>query len=370
MTFYLRNGSKYSITNDEDVNVTDYLPAGTYTIFHSMKGFYLEKIEDMAVNGKIYGDVYKNVDRVETTFLDRGVNTGVFLSGEKGSGKTLLAKLIAKRFFEKNIPVLVVNTPYYGEEFNTFLGLIKQPCMVFFDEFEKTYIKKDEQNALLTLFDGSYNSHKLFIITCNDKWGISDFFRNRPGRFFYNFEYTGVDEAFIRDYCLDVLKDKSEIDRIVSFAETFTAFNFDILKAIVEEMNRYNEKLSEVLKFINATPTSDRHQFTVVEFIWKKPEFDIQDITGDDVYGGDDMNPYRDSFWVRIDAVEGNKDSNNEVSDLSEDESSSRDQYRYAHFSTDDLVGIKNGNFHYENSEAKLIMEKKKFKQFNYRNAF
>jgi hypothetical protein len=35
----------------------------------------------------------------------------------------------------------------------------------------------------------------------------------------------------------------------------FSAFNFDLLKGMVEEMNRYNETPAQVLKFLNARPS-------------------------------------------------------------------------------------------------------------------
>jgi hypothetical protein len=51
------------------------------------------------------------------------------------------------------------------------------------------------------------------------------------------------------------LKDKSDIENFVSITKTiFDRFNFDMMKAMVEEMNRYGETSKQVLKYINARP--------------------------------------------------------------------------------------------------------------------
>ena len=60
---------------------------------------------------------------------------------EKGSGKTLLAQhtsiLAAK---EHGIPTIVVNKPWFGDNFNSFIQSISQPLIIFFDEFEKVHM--------------------------------------------------------------------------------------------------------------------------------------------------------------------------------------------------------------------------------------
>lgn len=261
MTNYVKRGTRFDVTANAALDIRDELPTGTYTVrVDVMTGaLYLDQVEGFTLSGKIYGDALKNADRIMRTFDDRSGSTGVMLSGEKGSGKTLLAKKLSLLGQDMGFPTIIINTPLCGEEFNGFMQTIEQPVVVIFDEFEKVY-DKDDQEKLLTLLDGVYPSKKLYVLTCNDKYRIDQHMRNRPGRVFYRIDYEGLDAAFIREYCEDNLNDKSHTESLCRLAVLFGEFNFDLLKAMVEEMNRYNESPQEVMKVLNAKPELENSQ--------------------------------------------------------------------------------------------------------------
>jgi hypothetical protein len=175
------------------------------------------------------------------------------LTGEKGSGKTLLAKMLAVSAAETGVPTIVINEPWCGEGFNSFMQMIEQPTVILFDEFEKVY-DKDDQEKMLTLLDGVYPSKKLFVLTCNDKWRVDSHMRNRPGRIFYSLDFKGLEQDFIIEYCQDNLDNKDQTASVCRVAAMFDQFNFDMLKALVEEMNRYKETASQAMKMLNAKP--------------------------------------------------------------------------------------------------------------------
>jgi hypothetical protein len=127
---------------------------------------------------------------------------------------------------------------------------------VLFDEFEKVY-DRDNQEKILTLLDGVYPSKKLFVLTCNDKYRVDHHMRNRPGRIFYMIEFKGLVGEFITEYCEDNLTNKEHIPQICRLSTLFSEFNFDMLKALVEEMNRYGETPQEAMQLLNAKPELD-----------------------------------------------------------------------------------------------------------------
>jgi len=255
MSYFIRNGNSYRVAADEALDIQKVLPVGNYTVkFDQMSNtFFLEMVDSFTPVKKMYGDTVRHTQRILNTFNERSSSTGVMLAGEKGSGKSLLAKNLSIEAAKDGIPTIVINAAYTGDGFNAFIQNIEQPCVILFDEFEKVYDGEDQEKAL-TLLDGVYPTKKLFVLTCNNKYRIDENMRNRPGRIFYMLDYKGLDSNFIIEYCNDNLNNKVHIDKIVELAALFEQFNFDMLKALVEEMNRYNESPQESLKMLNAKP--------------------------------------------------------------------------------------------------------------------
>lgn len=282
MSFFIKNGNSFRVTSNNNLDISDNLPPGNYTVKYDnmSKEYSLEQIDSFSLPKKLYGDIQKNTNRILRTFLERPNTTGVMLSGEKGSGKTLLAKTISIKAAEINIPTIIINHAWCGDGFNSFIQTIQQPAIIFFDEFEKVYSEKEQQEAILTLFDGVYPTKKLFVCTCNDKYKVDVNMRNRPGRIYYMIDFTGLDVNFIREYCEENLNNKDNIGSVCNISSIFHQFNFDMLKAMVEEMNRYNETAAEVIRLINTKPEFSSAIRYKIEFIPnEKIQFDTEGYT-------------------------------------------------------------------------------------------
>lgn len=252
----MRRGNTFTPTHESNVDIRSKLPVGNYIVgFDPMQGFFLQGADSFTFPSKRYGKNIEQTKRILNTFLARPSGTGIMLTGEKGSGKSLLAKTVSMEAATLDIPTLIINQPLYGDQFNAFIQSIEQPAVILFDEFEKVY-ESDQQEQILTLLDGVFPSKKLFILTCNDQWRVDGHMRNRPGRIFYMIEFKGLDVQFISEYCHDNLQNKEYIEKICKISGLFTEFNFDMLKALVEEMNRYNCTPDEALEWLNATPSA------------------------------------------------------------------------------------------------------------------
>jgi hypothetical protein len=285
---FVQSGNVFRLNQNSSNTVHPLLPVGNYIIGVTPQGeMFLSTADPFELPKKLYGDVTKHTDRILNTFGDRPAGTGVMLSGEKGSGKSLLAKNLVVEGGLRGYPTILINSPFIGEAFNLFIQNINQPVILLFDEFEKVY-DNEQQEQLLTLLDGSFPSQKLFILTCNDKWRVDAHMRNRPGRIYYSLEFTGLKAEFVRQYASENLHNKSHLDTLVNFSGVFANFNFDMLQAIVEEMNRYNESPQEVVELLNTKVEYAGKENYTVELFYngvKIPDYEPTEWQGNVITG-------------------------------------------------------------------------------------
>jgi len=352
MTLFLKNGVDYRVATDESMDLHRALPAGNYTIKVDMTGnFYLSQIDSFEMPSKLYGSTTRYTSRIINTFKERGASTGVLLNGEKGSGKTLLAKNISIELAKEGVPTIILNNEQLvGDGLFTMLQNIEQPCVIFLDEYEKTF-SKETQEQLLTMFDGVFSSKKLFLLTVNDKYRVDTHLRNRPGRLHYLIDFFGIDSTFIEEYCEDNLNNKTYISNICSIASLFSAFTFDMLKALVKEMNMYDESPADALELLNIKPEFDSGStYTITSHINGK---DITEKLYNKQYYG---NPLAQN-GIQVEYL-GSETGNEED-----------EEYMDYRFTTDKLVRVdaKEGTFEFHDNDCRLLLTRKKEETgFNY----
>lgn len=297
----IETGTTYKVCG-EDLVVLDNLPAQTYKVgCGQFTGFFLEKQHDLEIKeDKIYGVHEEKANKVLNRFDKSRKNLGVILSGDKGIGKSLFARLLAQKAIQNGIPVILVDDFIPG--IDDFLNDIKNEVLVLFDEFDKTFAKskdKDPQSKMLSLFDGTSSGKKLFVVTCNNYRDLNEYLINRPGRFHFHFrfEYPTADE--VKDYLRDKLDEKyySEISKVASFSRKIK-LNYDCLSAIALELNE-GETFEDAIKDLNIVNTTEReNRYNIKLFTEEGVIFTADDVTLD-LFSGEN-----NSLWV--DDVAGN----------------------------------------------------------------
>jgi hypothetical protein len=265
MSKYFKNQNMIKVAEDGAVKIFDKLPAKAYQVEYNpaINQFWLVETSSPERPSKIYGDLCQKAEKIINTFLDRpNKNTGVLLSGEKGSGKTLLAKLVTEDMIRKNIPVIIISKTFPDTALATFLTSIDDRCVVIFEEFEKMYKETDSsdnennQEGLLSLFDGVYAGNKLFILTINQIYAVNDHLLSRPGRLYYYFKFSGIGADAVKEYCTTQKVNAKDTKEIITIQQSLSRdFSFDILQTIVEESKRYKQSPLATLQTLNIEPS-------------------------------------------------------------------------------------------------------------------
>ena len=263
----LQTGSQFKIY-DDSLWVHDQLPVATYSVAYTQQeGCFLLKRPNICVSEKAYGVHTEKLEKVLNSFQSFSRSLGVILSGDKGIGKSMFAKMVCASAIQIGRPVIIVSECVRG--LAQFLESIEQECVVLFDEFDKIFRSNkqtDDQAALLSLFDGTAGGKKLFIVTCNELSGLNSYIVNRPGRFHYHFRFDYPEPEAIRDYLRDNLSKEyhKEIEKVVDFSRK-VSLNYDCLRAIAFELNSGSSFASAIID-LNIM-TTDTEEYVVYLYL-------------------------------------------------------------------------------------------------------
>lgn len=263
MSGFIKNGNEICVKPKG--NDYSLIPGKIYDLlFEPFEGkSYLKENGNFNMPSKIYEteEDTKFIDRV-LTFHNSQYNkgtTGVLLAGDKGTGKTMLAKRIA---IESNLPIVIVDANYPARRLTNFFKEADTDVCIILDEIEKNPARWPSSELLIFL-DGVYNTgKKIVIMTCNKERELDDNLFNRCSRIRYYRKYkANANEVFIEN----MIKDKGiEVDSgLIKFIMRFEVKSFDNINSFLDEYKLYSEStntditLEDIANIMNISLTKD-----------------------------------------------------------------------------------------------------------------
>ena len=216
---------------------------------------YLEEDKDFEFPEVYYQNESdkKLIDRSIKTFNSTSkLTTGVLLSGLKGSGKTLLAKKLAK---ESGLPIINIDKGVYADDIEGFFARITTDVCIIFDEIDKYW----NARYLLTFLDGvKPTCKKLVIATCNNEKEIDEYLNDRCSRIRYKKIFKGLTKDTVSGIINNILNDKNKADAAAEyFCTNVKTVSHDNVITFTEEIkNNPNDSFDDIMEFLNIAKQS------------------------------------------------------------------------------------------------------------------
>lgn len=252
----------------QEGTIISKVPPAYYHVGMGMSGpFLVQKSKSLNLPAKIYGSTISRSSRIWSAYDSNNAAMAAGLFGSKGAGKTLLSNVIANQAIERGLPVIDVSSSFSTDKaYLNFLNSLGE-CVIIFDEFlkhlskmgDKEHESKNEmaegrQDEMLTFFSGSNNSKRLVLLIDNSAYMLSTFFKDRPGRMRYMFNYAGVETDVVMNVAKDAGLPDTKIDTLVTYAKRYSC-TFDTINEIVKEWVLFPEDTLEDITNIMNVPS-------------------------------------------------------------------------------------------------------------------
>ena len=246
----------------------DLIPGTVYNLRenHGSDGPFLEETQDFTFPETYYlsEDDNKFVNKtIEAFNRTEKMTTGIMLSGVKGSGKTLMAKKIAKL---SGLPIIVIDPGLPSPIIEPFFAKTDTDCCIIFDEIDKYWSTR----YLLTFLDGVRPTcKKLVICTCNNEKEIDEYLNDRCSRIRYKRIFKCLDKDATAIVINDIINDEEKAKEARDFLfENANLISYDNVIIFAEEIrNNPNESFESVFEDLNMKKTKKQSDKTKDEIV-------------------------------------------------------------------------------------------------------
>lgn len=240
---FLKVGKSVNFKFNTEGLECDLTPGMVYNIKvdHFTDAISLEESSGLSLPSKVY------CTQRDERFIDKVINsynlsesgfTGVMLAGLKGSGKTVMAKIIANK---SGLPIINIDKNIRPYILRNLVEKLDDTSVCFlFDELDKVLTDYDD-SVLLQVLDGFDTKGKhMILFTCNDDREISEYLIDRCSRIRYWREFKEMSPSLIMEVLNDKLNDKKEVKSLTDFIkDNFEVCSFDNIASFVKEANDY-----------------------------------------------------------------------------------------------------------------------------------
>ena len=240
---FLKIGKSVNFKFNTEGLECDLTPGMVYNIIvdRFTDAITLEESGKLSLPSKVYCTQRDErfMDKVINSYnLSEGGFTGVMLAGLKGSGKTVMAKMIANK---SDLPIVNIDKNIRPHILRNLVEKFGDTSVCFlFDELDKVLADYDD-SFLLQVLDGSDTKGKhMILFTCNDDSEISEYLIDRCSRIRYWREFDEMSPSLIMEVLNDKLNDKKEVKSLTDFIkDNFEVCSFDNIVSFVKEANNY-----------------------------------------------------------------------------------------------------------------------------------
>jgi SpoVK/Ycf46/Vps4 family AAA+-type ATPase len=200
--------------------------------------------------------------------------TGVMLAGTKGTGKTIMAKVLAK---ESNLPIIIVDSEYPEYRLIKYFKQISTPVCILFDEVDKSF----DTEKMLDFLDGlQKTSKKLVIMTCNNLHKVSEYLQDRCSRIRYLRKYTTEDNLEFLDVLIEDMGIKN-VEEVSKFCrENIKLLSMDNIVAFLNEVKMLEDEditLEEIISVMNIDHVQPKGEISEEESIDNEEDDEYDD---------------------------------------------------------------------------------------------